>query len=44
MQPEALYKAARVLEELHHDKAEDLMNRLINEYPESDYARKALSR
>jgi len=44
VQPEALYKAGLVLEELRHAKARHMFDRLIKEYPESAYARKAQNR
>ena len=44
VQPEALYKAGLVLEELRHEKARDMFDQLIKEYPESTYAREAKNR
>ncbi len=39
-QPEALYKAAEILEELRDPRADELRKKLVQEYKDSDYAAK----
>jgi outer membrane protein assembly factor BamD (BamD/ComL family) len=40
VQPEALYKAIQALEELRDGRTSDLKERLLKNYPESEYARR----
>lgn len=40
VQPEALYKAAEILEELRDPRADELRKKLVQEYKDSDYAAK----
>ena len=44
VQPEALFKAGETLEEMRHAKAKEMFERLIQEYPESEYAQRARAR
>jgi hypothetical protein len=40
-QPEALFKAAEVLDELRDPRADQLRKQLVGEYPTSEFAAKA---
>ena len=44
VQPEALYKAGVALEEMRHPKAKDMFDTLMQQYPQSDYAKRARNR
>lgn len=43
VQPEALYKAGKALQAMRHEKADEILDRLVRTYPDSAFAARARS-
>jgi len=43
VQPEALYKAGKALQAMRHDKADEILDRLVQTYPDSPFTAKVQS-